>query len=46
MKGFDRSKIREPAPIVVEDEEEEVSQEDGGEAIDEVIPSTFGFFLP
>ena len=45
VKGFDRSKVREPAPIVVEDEEEEVFQEDGGEVIDEVIPSTFGFLL-
>lgn len=39
MKGFDRLKVREPAPIVVEDEEEEeeVSLEDSGEVIDEVI---------
>ncbi|XP_022922607.1 ribosome-binding factor PSRP1, chloroplastic [Cucurbita moschata] len=45
MKGFDRSKIREPAPIVVEDEEEEVSQEDGGEAIDEIVRTKY-FDMP
>ncbi|XP_038900446.1 ribosome-binding factor PSRP1, chloroplastic [Benincasa hispida] len=36
MKGFDRSKVREPAPIVVEDEDEEVFEEDG-EVIDEIV---------
>lgn len=45
MKGFDRLKVREPAPIVVGDEDEEVFQEDGGEVIDEVILPTFGFLL-
>ncbi|CAK9316414.1 unnamed protein product [Citrullus colocynthis] len=45
MKGFDRLKVREPAPIVVEDEEEEVFQEDGGEVIDEIVRTKY-FDMP
>ncbi|XP_022141073.1 ribosome-binding factor PSRP1, chloroplastic [Momordica charantia] len=47
MKGFDRLKVREPAPIVVEDEEEEeeVSLEDSGEVIDEIVRTKY-FDMP